>query len=388
VNKPATSEVGLRGRMLLVLLALGVALGLGMWLLMRNSIHASFSRLEREYAIDNAMRASNLIAERCKQLKQQASDWGAWDDTYAFIEDQHEKYATDNFTADAFARIGVQHVLYLDTRAGVRASFGINLSSKEVTTVPPELLQRDWSDISLAASALETKHAGVVMIAGKPMLLGAGQILKGDGSGPVRGTIITLRSLDERELNSLGEALGFPVTLAPADSTESAMRSEIRSDAELVAVFPLTDLFGRVQMEGHCALDRDIMAQGRSTLRSATINTAAIAAMFSLAVYLVMGRLVIGRLVRMSVEVSSLATDGSSKGRVTEDGSDEIGVLASRFNAMLGSVESSHQRLDAQNKDLAVAKAAAEAANDAKTRFLASMSHEIRTPLNGPSGSA
>ncbi|HEY4312328.1 MAG TPA: response regulator [Pirellulales bacterium] len=44
-----------------------------------------------------------------------------------------------------------------------------------------------------------------------------------------------------------------------------------------------------------------------------------------------------------------------------------------------------HELLDAQS-ELTVAKHAAEAANQAKSRFLAAMSHEIRTPMNGVIG--
>ena len=42
-----------------------------------------------------------------------------------------------------------------------------------------------------------------------------------------------------------------------------------------------------------------------------------------------------------------------------------------------------HDKLVQLNRELAVARAAAESAARAKAEFLASMSHEIRTPMNG-----
>ena len=46
------------------------------------------------------------------------------------------------------------------------------------------------------------------------------------------------------------------------------------------------------------------------------------------------------------------------------------------------------QRIEANNRDLSLGKAAAEKANEAKSEFLANMSHELRTPLNAILGYA
>jgi signal transduction histidine kinase len=51
-----------------------------------------------------------------------------------------------------------------------------------------------------------------------------------------------------------------------------------------------------------------------------------------------------------------------------------------------GGMVSLHRDVTAQERELAAAKVAADSANEAKTRFLATMSHEMRTPLNGVLG--
>ena len=94
---------------------------------------------------------------------------------------------------------------------------------------------------------------------------------------------------------------------------------------------------------------------------------------------------IIPALEKLSEFISALA-EGKLDQRIEVDDSAEIGQLQGNTNSLAESLANARQASQEYTRRLREEQGRAEAANQAKSRFLTMMSHELRTPLNGVSG--
>ena len=322
---------------------------------------AGYADLERDQVRESLRRVRAALDGETDRIMILLRDWAFWDETRDFVMGNKPDYPEANLDDSTIDNLKLSFILYFDAAGRYFHGKGYDIQGKADMPIPGELLDKlNPSSPFVALKEPGDKKFGLVEAGDRVALLTALPILGTDRQGPVRGTMLMGRFVDldlveemsRRTLLDLAlvpvRTEGLPVDAADALAALGAGKDMVLRtvDGDRVDGYTLLrDVFQRSVFLMRVSLGRDIMHQGRHTLRYALSAVAGTVLLIGLALYVLVDRRIISRMTVLAREVEEIGGQGDLSRRVEVPGRDEVARLGGSINAMLADLERSEDAL-------------------------------------------
>ncbi len=326
-----------------------------------------FIKLERERVVNSAERISNILHDDLSALSSAVGDWAAWDDTYSFIKDGDPLYVKKNLPDETYSDLKLNLILFVDSSGEVIFGRGFDLLQKKGLPVHERLKERIITDsVFLRHNSVDSSVQGIILLPEGPMLVASRPILTSERKGPIRGSMIFGRYLNDEEIYRWSEITKLSVKMYPVDAIEKftdLKESRFNPERDSIFVKPIDskiisgyivvkDVHDKPALLFRIDVPRHIYQQGRVTLNRFVLLLFASGVIFGVVILFLVEKSVLSRLTRLGSEVRDISAKGRHSLRVSVDGGDELASIGDDINSMLKSLERSHSLINAVIEDL------------------------------------
>jgi PAS domain S-box-containing protein len=352
--------MSLRVKTLLISGALILILFSAITLISYRTVLNVFARLEEETMRQEVGHVLNALADKESTLENTASDYAAWDDTYAFMQDANVGYVADNLVNSNLISLRLNVMVFVKPSGEIVYAKGVDLSREGDAPIPVDLLARLRSDQVLLQKLNEQESVGGLMRTSKgPLLVAAHAILTTQGQGPRRGTLLVGRYLDAAEIDQIMHVTGmqidaYPLDRPPEPSEADVLRvlqqgagTMVQPDGEvsITGYTLLADVTGESAYMLRAHNGRAIYMEGQVTLRYFLLVLGIAILIYTAITIFFLERAVLNRVARLSAGVVRIGNQGDFTARLADKHTDELGRLACAINKMLAALDDAHQAL-------------------------------------------
>ena len=319
----------------------------------------SYITLEEKNTRTNVDRALNGLSVMISHINNITGDYAAWDDTYEFIYNFNEGYIESSLNDYAFIENDLNFILYLDNLGQLVFSKGFDLNEGRETPVIDSIMEcLTEKDCLFNHEDTNSRKSGVVLLPEGPLLMASRPIITSEGQGPIRGTLVMARFLDNNKIAELSHNTNLSLSIIEIDifkNTEDyghiypafeENKIVIKAEKQTIEGYSLiNDIFGNPALVLKIDMPRNIYNQGH-----ASINFFNYAFMASGLIIFIIGAAllevgVLTRLTTLSQNITNIGSTGKFSSRVPVAGNDELSKVAHSINDMLESLDVYQQKL-------------------------------------------
>ncbi len=319
----------------------------------------AFNRLELGVAQRNMARVANAIDNELSHLTKLVADWGAWDDTYAFVAEPRPAYVGSNLIYSTFATLGI-HALYICDLNG-RPVWGKTYELESEAELPlPDFERGQPAALQAAPHAEPTPvqaRSGLFHTSLGPMLIAAHPILNSQKNLPSRGTLVMGRLLNDAGAAALSRQAqvsfrfwaldagsGLPLEIAASVPPLGELRVDQADPQRLLTYARLPALNGDGILL-RTETPRDIARLARGGIEVSLLALLATGVSMLLILFALIEREVVRPLSRLKEHMGRIGETQEPEERLDLNRRDELGILADQFNDLLDRLAKARHQL-------------------------------------------
>lgn len=345
--------MGIRRKLLLTfIICFGMMAGISLPLLQKN-MDASYATIERKELNAHMGRMVQSVEVALQSLRSQCSDWAVWTEMYDHALRPDPKWAEQNVGANAMAPANLSLVMIFGSKGQLIAMLtrdhqGEPLALPGLTASPyVKLLSAETQDRESRCGLMKT-DAGL-------MLTCWSRIFRSDFTGDFVGTVVMGRLLDQALLKKLREQTQLSLELRDSPAMPAGLQ---RWPGALATAsigqrdfwtthepnvyhlyYPIQDILKQDVALFTLDVTRDVHEQGLLLYQQVRQQLAWTALGTAILLGFLVHFLVIRRLRTFTSQLLQLSKDATWNSRIDIKGKDELGILSSSVNTLLGMIE-------------------------------------------------
>ncbi|HAR63269.1 MAG: hypothetical protein DKM50_07635 [Candidatus Margulisiibacteriota bacterium] len=271
--------MNLRNKIIFIISLILISIIIGMYVMARLVLLNGFLRVEEQDVNRNILRVKEVIAERLEKVDKQ--DWAKWDDTYKFIDDKNSTYIESNLSDQSLKDLEINLMLFVNKSGELIWGKQLDTNNKliDLTSGVKNLILANRPFLSHAD--VQSVKKGIIIIDDQPMLFVSRPVLTSQGEGPVNGTFITGRYLDDKEVAQISRITNLSVNIRQLDDKDLPIDfmkavKQIK-DGKVSLVVPkdksvvqgycvIEDINNKPSLISRIDIPRDIYTQGKNSL--------------------------------------------------------------------------------------------------------------------------